>query len=143
MFTINTFLRGIRILALFALLVTTFFAMPVSAEGDGLVITVDRLHGLGVGLKIVFPENISEDLGVFMNKKKMNCDLVAPDTLYCTGNLRPNEMGFLTFYDTASEAVIGKATVTGPDKIEFGDPEPVICFFKGPIGLFGHNFCPD
>lgn len=121
---------GISILTLFALLASVFYATPVSAEGDRPAITVERLKGNGVGIKIVFSENTSGDLRVFLNRKKMTCNLVAPDTLYCIEKLRPNATGFLTFYE--NEAVTFMTKVNGPAKLnEDPSPKPCIVQFGG------------
>lgn len=111
---LRSFSEGIRILVLFALLITTFLAVPVLAEGDGPTISVERLKGIGVGMKIVFPDDISGDLSVFINGVKMNCEVVAPDTLYCVGPLRPKEFGNLTIFDRVSNTAIFTTAVAGP-----------------------------
>ncbi len=117
MFTKNqlsSFSKSVRVLILLALLAAAFLATPASAEGAGPIVTVERLKGIGVGIKIVFPDNISGDLGVFINGVKMNCEAVAPDTLYCVGPLRPNDFGNLSFYDGTSQTTTFATTVAGP-----------------------------
>lgn len=111
---ISSISKSIRILVLFALLAATFLAMPVFAEGDGPTVGVERLKGIGVGMKIVFPDDISGDLSVFINGVKMNCEVVAPDTLYCVGPLRPNDVGNLSIFDGVSNTATFSTAVAGP-----------------------------
>ena len=137
MFTKNqlsSFSKSVRVLILLALLAAAFLATPASAEGAGPVVTVERLKGIGVGIKIVFPDNISGDLSVFINGVKMNCKAVAPDTLYCVGPLRPNDFGNLSFYDMATQTTIFSTTVAGPagnDQDETCVPRPAASFRQG------------
>ena len=144
MFTKNqlsSFSKSVRVLALLALLAAAFLATPASAEGDGPVVTVERLKGIGVGMKIVFPDNISGDLSVFINGVKMNCEAVAPDTLYCVGPLRPNDFGNLTFYDGASKTATFSTAVAGPasnNQDETCVPRPAASSRQG-APLFGQE----
>ena len=124
---IRSFSEGLRILVLFALLITTFLAMPVLAEGDGPTVSVERLKGIGVGMKIVFPDNISGDLSVFINGVKMNCEVVAPDTLYCVGPLRAKDFGNLTIFNRASNTATFTTTVAGPASNNQGGEEADDC----------------
>lgn len=103
-----------RVLILFALLVITFLTVPVFAEGDRPIVSVERLKGIGVGMKIVFPDNIGGDLSVFINGVKMNCEVVASNTLYCIGPLRPKEFGNLTIFDGTNNTATFTTTVAGP-----------------------------
>jgi hypothetical protein len=111
---IRSFSVSIRILVLIALLATTFLAIPVLAEGEGTTVSVERLKGIGVGMKIVFPDDISADLNVFINGVKMKCEVVASNTLYCVGPLRPKEYGNLTIFGGASNIAIFTTKVVGP-----------------------------
>jgi hypothetical protein len=111
---LKSFSEGIRGMVLIALLAATFLAVPVLAEGEGPTVSVERLKGIGVGMKIVFSDAISGDLSVFINGVKMNCEAVASNTLYCVGPLRPNEFGNLTITDGTGNTTIFATTVVGP-----------------------------
>jgi hypothetical protein len=111
---LRSFSEGIRIFVLFSLLITTFLAMPVLAEGDGPTVSVERLKGIYVGMKIVFPEDISGDLSAFINGVKMKCEVVPQNALYCVGPLRAKTFGNLTILDGTNNTKIFATTVAGP-----------------------------
>ncbi len=115
---------GFRGLVLFALLAVTCLAAPALAEGNGPVVSVERLHGLGVGINLVFPEDVEPNLSIFLNGKMMDCELVAPNQLYCVGNLRPNETVTLSVYGETGITTSFSIATTGPDLNK--EPEPVI-----------------
>jgi hypothetical protein len=131
-------LTGVRVLVLFAMLAVTLLATPALAEANGPVITVERLHGIGVGINFVFPENVSADLHIFLNGKMMDCELVALNTLYCIGTLRPNQTVSLQTYDGTSTSVTFTTAVTGPALNNFPTPPPDPCIRSaGQIQLGG------
>lgn len=130
--TIVAFFKGLRILILVTVLAATFTASPALAEDEGYVITIERLKGIGVGVKIVFPGLINEDLIVVLNGKVMSCSPVVPkdeppdtptDTLYCTENLRPKEAGVLTILGEDGQAASLRTVLASPPMKEL-DPEP-------------------
>jgi hypothetical protein len=117
----------VRVLVLLSMLAVTLLASPALAEGNGPVITVERLHGIGVGINFVFPEDVSTDLQIFLNGNMMDCELVAPNTLYCIGTLRPNQTVSLQTYDGTSTSVTFTASVTGPALNGESEPRPDPC----------------
>ena len=106
--------EGFHAMVLIALLATIFLAMPVLSGDEEPTLSVDRLNGTGVGMKVVFPETIKEDLNVVLNGSKINCEMVTSDTMYCVGSLRPKEIGNLNIYDGPDNTTVFATRVMGP-----------------------------
>lgn len=115
--------QSARLLGALALLALALYASPVAAEGGVQVVSVERLNGLGVGIQLVFPEGVSPGTYVSLNGKMMDCEVVAPQTLYCTGSLRPNETVTLSAGDAGGTQTFS-ITITGPQLNEPPDPLP-------------------
>ena len=73
---------GITIAVVMVLFITT----AASAEGETIV-TTERLSGTQIGIKILFPNEVSGNFSGFMWGKYFDCKVVSSNVVYCIGPL--------------------------------------------------------
>ncbi|MEW6027938.1 MAG: hypothetical protein ACOYZ8_15540 [Chloroflexota bacterium] len=100
------------LITLLALILT---ATPVLAA-DAAEITVIRLNDHYIGIKIVFPTDISGHFSGFINQKHFDCLTLPPCTLFCIGPLDKSER-LVTLYlysHDLQEIVLEQPIEVGP-----------------------------
>ncbi|MEW6240453.1 MAG: hypothetical protein AB1564_06555 [Chloroflexota bacterium] len=100
------------LITLLALILT---ATPVLAA-DAAEITVIRLNDHYIGIKIVFPTDISGHFSGFINQKHFDCLTLPPRTLFCIGPLDKSER-LVTLYlysHDLQEIVLEQPIEVGP-----------------------------
>lgn len=81
---LNTKIRNATFIVILILILTTSL---VSAAGEGATVTVTRLSNTKIGIKIVFPNEISGNFGGVIYPNYFDCDTYPPNTLYCVAPL--------------------------------------------------------
>lgn len=75
------FLASLLILSL----LTTLTAFARSSTEDAATVHVTRLRGPFVGIKIIFPDDLSGEYAGTLGASHFDCSVVASNTLYCVG----------------------------------------------------------
>lgn len=108
-------IRNVLLTLLIILMLTTSLA---SAASDGTKVYVTRLTGTYVGIKIIFPNEISGSFGGMIGGNYFNCATIPSNTLYCIGQLASwVKVATLYIYEKPAGDVIFTTIISAPPGI--------------------------
>jgi hypothetical protein len=98
-----------------ALVISLVGSRAAFAQTETASVEVFRIFGTWVGIKIIFPNDISGNFAGVLNGKHFDCATIPSNTLYCMGPFAQwSDEGTLFIYDNVSDEIVLKKVINPP-----------------------------
>jgi hypothetical protein len=109
---------------LLAVVFSLFGSAAALARAESANVEVFRLLGTWIGIKILFPTEISGNFAGTLAGKHFDCITVPTHELYCIGPFRQGmDPSLLTIYDNDTKETVLEKVITSPRGPGKGDDE--------------------